>query len=203
MKKSNQMKKLGQISQVIPGAAKGVYIADVAKNPNTIHLLKGSNVNSEGSISTEGMERAVLSSSKNTDRYILQEGDVVVMARGSAIRAGFITREVAEKGIIASASFIIIRPNKDEIQGEVIVAYLNSSLGQHRLLALSIGAAIQHIPTSSLKEMEIPVPALVTQKIISDIFYASREAYQATLALAEQQKRTANASILNMMLDAA
>ena len=200
--KSNQLKKLGQISQVIPGAANGAYTADVAASTNPVYLLKGNNVDSEGNISTEGMEQAVLSS-KNADRYILQEGDVVVMARGSAIRAGIVTKEVADKGVIASANFIIIRPNKDEIQGEVIVAYLNSVLGQQGLLGLSMGAVIQYIPTSNLKEMDIPVLVKAAQKRISDIFYASHEAYQATLALAEQQKRTANASILNMMMKVA
>ncbi len=203
MEIASQMVKINQISQVIPGAAKGAYSLDTDANKDLIHLLKGNNLDSEGGISTDGMDQIAFSTTRNIDRYILQEGDVVVMARGSAIRAGFVTKQVAQKKVIASANFIIIRPNTGEVMGEVIVAYLNSIIGQQRLQGLSKGSAIQHIPMSSIRELEIPVPSMQVQQKISDIFYANREAYKATLALAEQQKRTANASMLNMMLDVA
>ena len=203
MEITSQMLTINEISQVIPGAAKGVYNLDIAASKERTHLLKGNNLDSEGGISTEVMDQVEFSTTRNIERYILQEGDVVVMARGSAIRAGCVTKQVAQKRVIASANFIIIRPNSDEVKGEVIAAYLNSIIGQQRLQSLSKGSAIQHIPTSSLRELEIPVPAMELQQKISDIFYANREAYQATLALAEQQKRTANASMLNMMLDVA
>ena len=203
MKITSQMVKVSDISQVIPGAAKGAYNLDVDPGNEQAYILKGNNLDSEGGISTDGMDKVAFSTARNIERYILQEGDVVVMARGSAIRAGCVTKQVAQKRVIASANFIIIRPNSDEVKGEVIAAYLNSIIGQQRLQSLSKGSAIQHISTSSLRELEIPIPAMPVQQKISDIFYANREAYHATLALAEQQKRTANASILNMMLDVA
>jgi len=200
---TSEMKRISQIAQIIPGAAKGVYSVDIDASKDLIHLLKGSHLDSEGGISTDDMDQVAFSATRNIDRYILQKGDVVLMARGSAIRAGFVSTEIAQKRVIASANFIIIRPNTEDVQGEVIVAYLNSIVGQQRLQSLSTGSAMQHIPTSSLRELEIPVPSKQVQQKISDIFYANREAYQATLALAEQQKRTANASMLNMMLDVA
>ncbi len=203
MTNTSYMKKLGLVSQLIPGAAKSAFTVDTATGLVPVYLLMGKNLDFEGGLTTEDMKQEVLASAKNPERYILQEGDVLLMVRGSAMRAGFVSREVAEKRVVASANFIVIRPDKNEIQGEVIVAYLNSVIGQKKLLSLSMGAVIQHIPASSLREMEIPVPALTVQKKISDIFYASQEAYKATLGLAEQQKKTANAAVLNMMLGVA
>lgn len=203
MKNMNKMQVIGQVSQIIPGAAKGTYSLEADLDGDHAHLLKGNNLDSEGGISTVEMDRVVVSVTRNIERYMLQEGDVVVMARGSAIRAGFVTKEVAQQNVIASANFIIIRPNTEAVQGEVITAYLNSVVGQQRLQGLSKGSAIQHIPTSNLRDLEIPIPSMKIQQNISDIFYANKEAYQATLALAEQQKRTAYASMLNMMLDVA
>lgn len=198
MKNSNQIKRIGDICQVIPGAAQSAYSMEAGDA--SLYLLRGSNLDSEGGIDIEGIEQVTLSVAQNADRYLLREGDVVVMARGSAIRAAFVSKVVAQKKLIASANFIIIRPNLSEVKGEVIVAFLNSVVGSHRLQALSKGAAIQHIPASDLRELEIPLPAMGVQKTISDLFHANREAYQATIALAEQQRRTANAFILNMML---
>jgi len=196
-------KKVGDISHVIPGAARGIYSEEATEGANIIHLLKGNNLDTEGGITIEGIQAVVQSTAKNADRYALQEGDVVIMARGSAIRTSFVTKEVANKKIVASANFLIIRPNKAEIKGEVIAVYLNSVVGQQKIQALSKGSVIHHIPTSSLRELQIPVPIMQVQQDISDIFCANREAYQATLALAEQQKRTAYASMLNMMLEVA
>lgn len=199
----NENMLLGQVTQLIPGAARGAYSDNISNDSDLGYVLKGNSLDTDGGIYTEAMNQVSIVAARNTDRYILQEGDVVVLARGSAIRAGFVTKEVAARKVIASANFIIIRPNKEIIQGEVIAAYLNSTLGRQQLQGLSKGAAIQHIPMSSLRELQIPVPTIEIQKTIADIFYANREAYQATLALAEQQKRTANASILNLMLKAA
>ncbi len=203
MKNDNQKHSLNQVAQLIPGAARGAYSDEVSNNSDLAYVLKGNGLDADGGIHADAMSRVSIAAARNADRYILQEGDVVVLARGSAIRAGFVTNEVADKKVMASANFIIIRPNKEIIQGEVIAAYLNSTLGKQQLQSLSKGAAIQHIPISSLRDLEIPIPAMQLQKTITDIFYANREAYQATLALAEQQKRTANASILNLMLKAA
>lgn len=201
MNKQNVIKSIGQLCQLIPGAAKSAYSKKQdSTDLKSVFILKGKDVNKEGFISTEDMEKAQLLMGKNIDRYILLTGDVVVMSRGSAIRAAIVTEETAAKEIVASSNFIIIRPDQNKIKGEVIVAYLNSGFGQKLLLALNTGAVIQHIPTSSLRDLEIPVPPLNIQNNISDIFNAGRDAYVATEILMEQQKRTVNASILNMMM---
>lgn len=200
MKYANQVKRLGDISKIIPGASKTAYSSELGAEAEKAYLLRGNNLDAEGGIDIAGVEPVSLSSARDAERFLLREGDVVVMARGSAIRASFVSREVAQKRLIASANFIIVRPNLTEVLGEVIAAFLNSVVGSHQLQAMSKGAVIQHIPASEFRELEIPVPSMPVQKTISDLFYANREAYQATMALAEQQKRVANAAILNMML---
>jgi len=198
----NSPVRLAEVAQIIPGAAAGVYEHVSGRDGDTC-LLKGGNMDSEGGISTNVMDWVKLIPGRASERYLLQPGDVVIMARGSAIRAAFVTLELAHKRILASANFVIIRPNAEQVQGEVIVAYLNSVVGNQKLQGLSKGATIKLVATSDLRDFEIPVPAKSIQKKIADLFYANRESYQATLALAEQQRRTANAAILNMMLEVA
>ena len=195
------MLKVEDFSQVIPGAAKSIYGQEPSGELEKASLLRGMNLDLDGGISSEGMEEVYLSPTKNTDRYLLRAGDVVVMARGSAIRVSLVDKALEQKRVVASANFLIIRIDVGKVQPEVLVAYLNSVVGQAAMLSLSTGAAIQHIPTSKLRNLQIPVPVKSLQNQITNIFHASKEAYKATLALAEQQKKTASASMLGLMME--
>ncbi|HAT8810709.1 TPA: restriction endonuclease subunit S [Legionella pneumophila] len=202
-KRGNMIRTLEQVSKIISGVTNNSYTDLGTHDSQQVYLLKGNDLDQNGFISVESMEQVYLSSPQKSGRFILEGGDVVVLARGSAIRAGFVTKEIASLGVIASANFIILRSNKSEVKGEVITAYLTSEVGREHLLALSKGAVIQHIPASNLKSMEIPVPSMDIQNKICEIFYATHTAYRAAMELAEQQKRTANALILNLMQEAA
>lgn len=197
------IRTLEQVSTIISGVANNAYTDLENDECQHVYLLKGNDLDQNGFISLKSMEQVYLSNSQKSSRYILENGDVVVLARGSAMRAGFVTKEIASLGVIASANFIILRSNKSEVKGEIISAYLNSEVGREHLLTLSKGAVIQHIPASDLKSMKIPVPSLDIQDKICEIFYATHAAYEATLELAEQQKRTSNALILNLMQEVA
>ena len=199
MSKLKNMIEIEHIAKLIPGTPKNVYSGEKGTILKEVLVLKGSNVDQQGRISTKDMESVFPAEGKNIDRYKLQKGDVVVMARGTAIRVGMVTEEVADKEVIATANFIIIRPDKKKIWGEVIFAYFNSKIGQEELRALSTGAVIQHIPVSSLKKLKIPIPSFEKQKKICDVLIAGRETRLAAEVLIAQQKRTVDATILGMM----
>lgn len=203
MKLDDNNRKISDVCKIIPGAAKSVYDSERDKDGQIAYLLKGVNLDTDGGISSDEMDKVSISTSRNINRYFLVEGDVVVMARGSAVRASIVTKELVENKIIASANFIVLRPNKEIIKGEVIIAYLTSLIGIQKLKSLNRGSVIQHIPTSDLRDMQLPVPPLSIQNQISDIYIAKTEAYKATKELAEQQKNTANAAMLNLMLEVA
>ena len=123
------------------------------------------------------------------------------MSRGSSIRPGLVTPEIANKNIIASSNFLIIRPK--DILGAVVAAWLCTSKGSAKLQSLSIGAAIQHIPASRLRELVIDVPTKQDQDRIKEMFLASQELYESTLSLAEQQWLTATSQINQLMSEVA
>jgi restriction endonuclease S subunit len=194
---------LDQIVKLIPGAPKAAYLADQSEGFTSMHLLKGSNIDHQGGIITSDMDQVSLCSGKNVERYILQTDDVVLLARGSAIRAALVKPEDHVHGIIASANFIIIRPEPNTLQSEALVAYLNSTIGQKKLANMCVGAAINHIPTTSLRAMQVTVPSVEDQHQIRELFHAGRDAYKSTVNLAEQYKRTTTAAILDLMAEGA
>ena len=191
---------LGDFCQVFPGVtARHLKQIDGIEGSNTL-ALRGKEFTSLGEFEVEAMEPVFVDmENAGVQRCVLQEGDVVLLARGSAIRAGYVSADIAARNIIASANFILIRPDREKVLGEVIAAYINSLQGRHALLKLSVGTAVQQVPASGLRRFNMPVPVIENQQIIAEIHKASISAYRQTVALADQQRHAANAAIVSLL----
>jgi restriction endonuclease S subunit len=195
-----KIQPLEALSTIMLGATPKAFKRNAPDGEANALLLRGKEFNSLGQFEINEMEPVVVDDAKGrAQRHILQEGDVVLLTRGSAIRAGYVPIEVAEKNVIASVNFIIIRANRDKVLGEVIAAYINSPIGRQALLKHSVGTVVQQVPASELRRFRLPVPSLERQQVIADLYHASINAYRETLALAEQQQRVANAAITMLL----
>jgi restriction endonuclease S subunit len=189
--------------QLVTGATNSLFEKAERKAKSPLQILMGSSLNLNGEIIESQLGSVTLKEGKEVQRYLLQEGDVVLLAKGNSIRAGYVTASIAKLNVIASANFILLRPNNSELLGEVMVAYFNSPAGQSLLDATSTGAAIKNISLSNIKKLEIEVPELSKQNEIAELFHASNQAYRSTIKLAEQQKKVATACISQLMKGAA
>ena len=194
--------QLERISTLFSGVSNKVYSEKEIPNSKEVILLTGNNLTHDGIISLEDAIKVFITDSEKLEKVLLKENDVILLARGPAIRAGIVSKEMAAQGVVANANFIIIRPDESQVKGEMLVAYFNSGYGHNQLMKLSKGAVIQHIPASILKTLEIPVPTNKFQKRIVEIYHASIDAQQSTMELLKQQKKTSNAMILNLIHEA-
>ena len=199
MNTTDTLIKLSDVGKVLTGATNSTYTKEASDTNKEFNLLTGTAVTSEGTINLAALETVWIEQDKDISRYLLKVGDVVLLARGSAIRAALVSQEVASTKVIASANFLIIRTDTSRIKPTVLLAYLNSPQGSSAIVAQSSGAVIQSVSASSLADFRIPLPNLNRQNEIDELYQASTEAYRATLALAEQQKVVANARIANLM----
>jgi restriction endonuclease S subunit len=157
----------------------------------------------EGEIIVDQLNRVEVIKGRDVSRFLVKEGDVVLLARGNSMRAAYVTEEVSKLNVILSANFILLRPNSDQLRGEVLVSYFNSEQGQNTLSATSVGAAIRNISLSNIRRLQVEIPSLEKQQEIADIFHVSNEVYKSTLLMAEQQQKVANACIHQLMKGAA
>lgn len=185
------------------GATNALFEKAAQESENSLFLLTGSSLNSNGEVLEDQLGSVTLKEGKTIRRFLLQQGDVVLLAKGNSIRAGYVTEHVAKLDVVASANFIVLRPNKKELLGEVLVAYFNSPVGQSLLEAISTGATIKNISISNLKKLEVTLPSLSKQHEIAELFHASNQAYRSTMDLAEQQKKVADACISQLIKGAA
>lgn len=199
MKNIDTVVKLGEVVKVLAGATNAIYTKEPSDSGIKFSLLSGTAVTAEGTVDVKALESAWVEQNKDISRYLLEANDVVLLARGSAIRAALVNPEVAAKKVIASANFLIIRTDASRLKATVLMAYLNSPKGNAALMAQNKGSVIQSISASSLMDLSLPLLSLLAQKEIDELYQASTQAYQATIALAEQQKILANAHITNLM----
>lgn len=190
-------------NELTTGATNALFEKSENDSEGTMRLLTGSSVNLNGEIVEQQLSSVTIAEGKSVQRFLLQAGDVVLLAKGNSIRAGYVTEQIAKLNVIASANFIVLRPNKYVLLGEVLVAYFNSPAGQSVLDAASTGAAIKNINLANIRKIEIELPTLSKQREIAELFHASNQAYNATLYLAEQQKKVAMACISQLIKGAA
>tara|TARA_R110001606_G_scaffold78130_1_gene180449 strand:- start:14048 stop:14644 length:597 start_codon:yes stop_codon:yes gene_type:complete len=186
-------------NELITGATNALFEKNENNVEGALHLLTGISVNLNGEIIEQQLSQVTIKEGKDIQRFLLQEGDVVLLAKGNSIKAGYVTKAIAKLSVITSANFILLRPNSNELLGEVLVAYFNSAVGQSQLNATSTGSIIKNISLSNIKKIEIELPTLNKQHEIAELFHASNQAYQSTINLAEQQKKVATAYISQLM----
>lgn len=75
--------------------------------------------------------------------YILQDGDLLIPARGTAIRVAFFKEQ--SYPCIASSNVIVIRAKSKELNPTYLKVFFNSSLGRKILLLHQQGMYIMYI----------------------------------------------------------
>jgi len=99
-------------------------------------------------------------------KYLLKKGDVLISTRFKRVATVF---NENIKAIPTSSLIVIEVTNKDKIIPEYLVIYLNSAIGQKNITKLSEGSNITSISLNSLRNLEIMMPVIKTQKEIIKI----------------------------------
>lgn len=194
--------KLFKISDIIEDISVGINRFEDIQNANNNlkegHLLIGHNIGENGLINLLGAKSVFVEQSLAT-RKQLKVGDIVFLSKGTNLRAALVTDGLECEKVFAPATCLVIQPNQDKILSEVLVTFLNSQYGQAMLKNLSKGATIQHIPASTLKDIEINVPLMPQQVKIAEIFHAHNETMLSLETLKIQQVKTTEALYQTLM----
>lgn len=129
----------------------------------------------------------ILKDERKIKRYQLEEGDVVLACRGSTIKSAVFTKQ--QRIIIASANFIVIRPQENEtgkkVLGDYIKIFFESPTGLAIIKSFQRGTNIMNINHADIMEMEIPLLDLDTQQQRIQTYEQERQQYRKTIQAAE------------------
>lgn len=134
-------------------------------------LLKLSDIGTE-SIDFDSL--ATFDGDKNKmERYVLQENDIVLTARGPIYKTALI-KDIRDRRIIPSSNLMVIRPDPGAIIPEYLYSFLISETGKACIHQIQTGDVILVIPRSNLQNMPVPVIDKSRQKQIADSYNAMR-----------------------------
>lgn len=117
--------------------------------------------------------------------YVLNEGDVLLPARGTAIRTAVFHKQNAL--CIAHANVIVIRPDEKQLDGTYLKIFLDSPLGNKMISGAQQGMTVMNISYKDLNAIEIPIPPLEEQKKRAQEYKEELEKYKKSVAEAEKR----------------
>lgn len=117
--------------------------------------------------------------------YILQTGDLLIPARGTAIRIAIF--EEQPYPCIASSNVIVIRATDESLSTTFLKLFFDSPLGRKMLVTRQQGTAVMNISYKELNNIEIPLPSIEEQKSIAEEYTRELEAYKKAIQAAENR----------------
>jgi hypothetical protein len=87
-------------NELTTGATNALFEKSESNAEGAMYLLTGSAVNLNGEIVEDQLSSVTIAEGKSIQRFLLQEGDVVLLAKGNSIRAGYVTERIAKLNVI-------------------------------------------------------------------------------------------------------
>lgn len=117
--------------------------------------------------------------------YLLKEGDVLIPARGTAIRTAIFHEQ--SYPCIASSNIIVIRPETKMLNSTYLKLFLDSPLGEKMISSVQQGSVIINISYKDLNALEIPLPSIEEQQRKADEYTKELIIYKETISAAEKR----------------
>ncbi|MEG1972146.1 MAG: restriction endonuclease subunit S, partial [Oscillospiraceae bacterium] len=170
-----QKVKLKEVAEVFRGKS----ILKKTSSQGNIYILNISNIeNSE--IDYSSLE-AIDEDRRKIKRYELNDGDIVLTCRGTAVKSALFKRQ--EKPVIASSNIVVIRVGEKVTSGYIFL-FLQSPVGISLIKSFRRSTAVMNLNHTDIMEMEIPMLPLTVQKEISKDYEEEILKYNETIRTA-------------------
>lgn len=169
---------LGNVAQVFRGKS----VSNKVEN-GPIGVINISNIG-EYEIDYENLD-AIAEDERKVSNYILQEGDLLLPGRGTAIRTAVFHEQ--RFPCIAHSNVIVIRPDEKKLSGVYLKVFLDSPLGNKLISGAQQGMTIMNISYKDLATLEIPIPTMMEQEKVADEYSKELDKYKRTIREAEER----------------
>lgn len=183
--------ELGNVAEVFRGKAIN------KKEPNgSIGVVNISNLN-DFDINYESLDH-IDEEERKIANYLLKDGDLLLPARGTAIRIAVFKEQ--NYPCIASSNIIVIRPNEKLLLATYLKIFLDSPTGSKVLSGKQQGTIVNNISYKDLKTLEIPLLRIEEQRTIVEEYEKELAKYLESICNAENRWREVVDRLQNNML---
>lgn len=169
---------LGNVAQVFRGKA-----VNKKEPAGSIGVVNISNIG-DYEIDYDGLDH-LQEEERKVSNYILQDGDVVLPARGTVIRTAVFRSQ--SYPCIASSNVIVIRPDAKMLDSIYLKIFLDSPVGNKMISGAQQGTTVMNISYKDLNVLEVPVPSLKEQQKIAKEYIEELQKYNETVNAATKR----------------
>ena len=194
-----------KISDVIDEISMGPFGSNIKVDnfiDTGVPVLNGSNLQGfkliEDSFNYVSREKADSLGKANAHK-----GDIVITHRGTLGQIVYIPEDSKYDQYVISQSQFRIKLKQDIIRPDFFVYFFHTRLGQHRILmnASQVGVPALARPTTTFKEVLVPVPNMDIQNIIMDILHSLDDKIELNRRINENLEQQAQALFKSWFVD--
>ena len=178
------MKKTMKIAELVSKVKVGGSTYYLKDGDLPARVIKHSNVSDAGIIDLASVESAMIRNSPRTAENMLEPGDILISGRSSRPKIALVPEDA--RNYYFSSEFFALTVNTDIISPEILAAYLSSRPVQEYLTGKSGGRMLSIIAKDDLLGLEITVPEMKEQNLLTELTELITEKY----AIIEQEKRS-------------
>jgi restriction endonuclease S subunit len=180
---------ISEIAELIGGLAASYVLTENGPDGLPLPMISVGDLQNGRVAPTGEMRQTCFVDSEQVRRRQVQQGDIVVAAKGAAYRAALVAGDRA--GAVASGNLIILRPG-DRILPAALLAILTSARYETLIAGLSRGTTrAVSFSIKDLGALEIPVPAMARQNQLADLAEAQQAYEDASLRALDERRALA------------
>ncbi len=130
------------------------------------------------------------------EHHLLRAGDIVFRSRGLVTNSAILLDEL--DAAVLAAPLLRIRCNYSIVMPEYLNWYINQQPAQTYLTSCSEGTALKMISKQSLENLEILVPSLERQRLISELSSLAEQEQDIMKKLAEKRSQHIIGTLLQL-----
>lgn len=165
-----------KVAEVIEDISMGPFGSNIKRDnyvDSGVPYLNGSNLSSY-KLNEHSFNYVTEEKAKSLGRCVAKRGDVIVTHRGTIGQISYIPYDSKYEHYLTGNSQFRLTVNDKVIRPDFFVYFFHTRMGQHRLLANAsqVGVPALARPTSTFKEVLVPVPKIEVQNKIMDILHS-------------------------------
>ena len=194
-----------KISEVIDEISMGPFGSNIKVDnfiESGVPVLNGSNLQgyklNENKFNYVSQEKADSLGKANAHR-----GDVVITHRGTLGQIVYIPKDSKFERYVISQSQFRLKLKENLIRPDFFVYFFHTRLGQHRILmnASQVGVPALARPTTTFKEVSIPIPSMETQNKVMNILHSLDDKIEINRRINDNLEQQAQALFKSWFVD--
>lgn len=193
-----------KVAEVIEDISMGPFGSNIKRDnyvDSGVPYLNGSNLNSY-KLNEDSFNYVTKEKAESLGRCVAKRGDIIVTHRGTIGQISYIPNDSKYERYLTGNSQFRLTVKSKVIRPDFFVYYFHTRMGQYRLLANAsqVGVPALARPTSTFKEVLVPVPKMEVQTAIMEILHSLDDKIEVNRRINDNLEQQAQALFKSWLL---